>query len=184
MFKIKEGDILLFSGKGIVSNIIKLASFSRWSHIGVMVKYNNELKILESTTLFENKTGKRVKGVQLVYPEYRLSTYKGKIARLSYTGRPIDRERSDHFIRVMDTTPYEKNRIELSKAALDLFHFKNKRDISSVFCSELVAEYLQYVMQFDLKMVSNEYTPGDFEKRKEFKKIYGDLRRINNGVKL
>jgi hypothetical protein len=52
---INTGDIILFSGKGRISNIIKWVSKSKWSHVGVAIKIKefDMILCLESTTLVD-----------------------------------------------------------------------------------------------------------------------------------
>lgn len=35
------GDIVLFSGAGMVSNVIKWATRSKWSHVGMVIVYDD-----------------------------------------------------------------------------------------------------------------------------------------------
>ena len=58
--------------------------------------------------------------------------------------------------------PYEKSEIELIKSAYDGPWGHNEEDLSSLFCSELVAEAYQRVGLLSNKKPSNEYTPKDF----------------------
>ncbi len=46
-------DLVLFSGKGFVSSGIKIATRSRWSHVGVVWRIPNPdfVVLIESTTL-------------------------------------------------------------------------------------------------------------------------------------
>jgi hypothetical protein len=68
---------------------------------------------------------------------------------------------------------YEQNKIKLIRSALDLFWWhKNKRDLRSIFCSELVAEAYQRVGLLDTAKVSSEYTPSDFGRTVDLKNGY------------
>jgi hypothetical protein len=62
--------------------------------------------------------------------------------------------------------PYERSQIELLKAAYDGFGGASSgEDLSSLFCSELVAEGYQamgLLPEFPAGLPSNEYTPIDF----------------------
>ena len=64
--------------------------------------------------------------------------------------------------------PYEKSKVELILSALDfqeeyLSFLRNTReDLSSLFCSELVAEAYKRMGLIRGKRLSNEYTPDDF----------------------
>ena len=41
--QLKTGDILLFSGKGGISEGIKFFTLSKWSHVGMVYKFESEL---------------------------------------------------------------------------------------------------------------------------------------------
>ncbi len=46
--EIKDGDILLYSGRNIVSLLIRVFTWSRYSHAGIAVHWNNRLMAMES----------------------------------------------------------------------------------------------------------------------------------------
>jgi hypothetical protein len=65
--------------------------------------------------------------------------------------------------------PYEKDKLELIKAAYDGPLGHNEEDLSSLFCSELVAEAYQkmgLLREPPKGLPSNEYTPKDFSEKK------------------
>lgn len=182
---IKTGDIVLFSGKGAVSEWIKRFSRSKWSHVGMALRaYDWDMLLLwESTTLTsvaDVEAGRVVRGVQLVPLSERLKTYPGKIAvrHLSQEIAALMWGRLLRFRKRVSGRPYEKNYIQLIKAAYDGPFGENKEDLSSLFCSELVAEaYQQMGLLADgpKDLPSNEYTPRDFsaEARQPLKLLRG-----------
>ena len=58
--------------------------------------------------------------------------------------------------------PYEKDQLELIKAAYDGPWGNNQPDLSSIFCSELVAEAYQRLGLLSRKIPANEFTPADW----------------------
>lgn len=64
--------------------------------------------------------------------------------------------------------PYETNKVELILSAIDIqeeylsFLRNTKEDLSSLFCSELVAEAYKRMGLLDTTKLSNEFTPDDF----------------------
>ena len=77
---LKTGDIVLFSGKGGISDWIKWFSGSSWSHAGMVLNLPDwdMLLLFESTTLNsieDVKSGRAVRGVQLVPLSERIKTY-------------------------------------------------------------------------------------------------------------
>jgi len=167
-------DILLFTAKGPISNVIKLFTWSKWSHVGAIIKIKGELYCWESTTLnrSENLSGIVKKGVQLTPLKERISEHKGQVAvkRLNVAIRDIYfLEKLNRFKKKMDGVEYEENYWELFKSTFDVGKLgKNREDLENVFCSELIAEALHRTDIIHLYPPSNEYTPADFDKQLPF----------------
>ncbi len=170
-------DIVLFSGEGIISNGIKLATGNKWSHIGVVfnIREVDMVCLLESTTLSSVEdviTGKGFSGVQIVPLSQRVLTYQGDISirQLSgFTKLLYHKEVLNKFRRNYHGVPYEQNKIELVKSAYDGPWGDNVEDLSSLFCSEVVAELYQKMDLLPEGVPSNEYTPANFAKGMDLK---------------
>jgi hypothetical protein len=169
---IKTGDIVLFGGKGGISEWIKWFSRSKWSHVGMAVRSDewNMLLIWESTTLNSVKDvelNRSIRGVQLVPFSERVKNYKGDIG-VRHLSKPVTdlmQIKLRDFRHKVAGRPYERNYIELIKAAYDGPFGGNVENLSSLFCSELVAEAYQQIGLLDDgrgSLPSNEYTPKDF----------------------
>lgn len=171
---LKTGDIVLFSGKGAFSETIKYVTLSRFSHVGMILKIPEYdfLTIWESTTLSNIKdleSNLPRKGVQLVPLSDRVQKYSGAISIRQLQGGelPIDSINSLMDLRKqLRGKPYEQSKIELLKSAYDGPFGFNSEDLSSIFCSELVAEAYQRLGLVSESKPSNEYTPADFSKEK------------------
>ncbi|MBI4640690.1 MAG: hypothetical protein HY731_08350 [Candidatus Tectomicrobia bacterium] len=181
--QLKTGDILLFSGKSGISEGIKFFTLSKWSHVGMVYAFQDRLDpngtvfCWESTTLSDIKdaeTGKLTKGVQRVELSERLERcfaqgYEISVRQLSI---PLTDEMIialNQFRHDVSGRPYERNKIELIKSAYDSIFGENKEDLSSLFCSELVAEAYQKMGLLTEDTSSNEYTPKDFSQEKRIK---------------
>ena len=169
---LQTGDIVLFSGKGPISTGIKFATGSKWSHVGmvfVLPEYDF-VCIWESTTLSsitDLDTNKAKKGVQLVPLRERVNQYQGEIAVRKLQGVDLNAvalNRLNQLRKELSARPYEQNKIELIKSAYDGPLGLNQACLSSLFCSELVAEAYQRLGLIDEFSPSNEYTPADFSK--------------------
>lgn len=167
---IDTGDLILFSGKGLASAIIRWFTGSRWSHIGMVVKLpeSDTVLLFESTTLSKVKdlaSGKLRRGVQLVSLSDRLMAYDGKfgVVFLAAKRTPEMIAALSEFRAEMRDKPYEKSFLSLAKSAYDGRLGKNSGDLTSVFCSELVAEAYKRMGIFSEDSVSDEYTPADFD---------------------
>ena len=124
--KLDTGDIVLFSGKGGISAGIKWFTFSRWSHVGMVLRLPewNMVLLWESTTLSNVKDvmdGKAKQGVQLVALSERLRTYEGDAAVrcLKAARTPAMNSKLMKFREEVKNRKYEASKIELIKAAYD-----------------------------------------------------------------
>ena len=90
MDDLQTGDIILFSGDSIISSIIRLTTFSRYSHIGIVLKnpdflLNGEklegLYLLHSDGPYSQdlETGSYIYGVQISLLEDKIKSYNGLI---------------------------------------------------------------------------------------------------------
>lgn len=181
--QLKTGDILLFSGKSGISEGIKFFTLSKWSHVGMVYTFEDRLDpnrtvfCWESTTLSDIKdaeTGKLTKGVQRVELSERLERCFAQGYEISV--RQLNMPLTDAMIIALNQfrhdvsgRPYERNKIELIKSVYDSIFGGNKEDLSSLFCSELVAEAYQKMRLLTEDLPSNEYTPKDFSQEKRIK---------------
>ena len=163
------GDIILFSGRGIIPTVIKWGTRSKWSHVAMVLKLAEFDAIMcwESTTLSKVKDavdGVAKKGVQIVPLSERIATYDGGIAirRLKVERTMTMLNRLKEFRHEVRNRPFEKDTIELVKSAYDGPFGHNVEDLSSIFCSELIAESHQRMSMLGEDKSSNEYTPKDF----------------------
>jgi len=178
---LKTGDLLFCSGTSFFSNLIKLTTHSQWSHVGMI--YRN----LEGGLFCweANKIEKGVENIKCgveVYPlKEKILNYKGDIAVRRIENSNLDQEKATAiiagFIEEVKCFPYETNVLELLKSVADGPFGLNVRDLSSIFCSELVAEAYQrlgLLLPSPAGLSSNEYTPADFA-RKNFRLLSGHL---------
>jgi hypothetical protein len=183
--ELKTGDIVLFSGKSAISNVIKLFSGGKWSHVGMVLRlteFDDGVFLWESTTLTDIpdwETGVPNKGVQLVPLSQRVRNYEGEVLlrRLSKAVSKAMFTRLAELRTELSRRPYERHELELLRAAHDgLFGDSSGEDLSSVFCSELVAEAYQrmgLLLEFPEGLPSNEYTPMDFSQRRKLALLNG-----------
>ncbi len=168
--KLRTGDIVLFSGKGLVSTVIKRFTRSPWSHVGMVIR-SIELDMLllwESTTLSKVKDVRSdtlKQGVQLVALGERISAYDGTVAVRQLEDTCVNGKRLEalkEFRAEIKDRPYEESKLELLKSAYDGPFGHNEEDLSSIFCSEMVAEAYQRMGFLTEDTSSNEYDPADF----------------------
>lgn len=179
---LRTGDIFLFSGKGWVSNIIKLFTFSNVSHVGMVIvdtqKYSEPM-LWESTTLSNLKdyeSGKPKAGVQLVSVRERIATYNGTITlrRLRNVAfSQNEMQAFNTFYQQVKNHGYEASKWELAASAMPIGN--QSEDLSTIFCSELVAEGYQQLGMLPHNVPSNNYTPKDFTEQVNLKLLKGTL---------
>lgn len=175
------GDIALFSGTRPVSEVIKRASRSPWSHIGRVIIDGalDQVLLWESTSLSPVKDiydGTVKVGVQTVSLSTRTALYDGVVGIRRLSNFSINADRLSTLIRLRQkfrNKPYEQDKLELAAAAIDSDWpiikdlVTNTTDLSSIFCSELSAEldmgWGLIPTAADGGDPSNEYTPGDYE---------------------
>lgn len=161
--QIKPGDIIAFSGKGNFSEIIKWATRSEVSHVGVVYESKalfpegpqpgHIVDVMESTTLHEDpETGERVAGVQRNRMSLRVKYYNGTMwwLPLSRQSREkLDLKSFTDFLLHSEGKKYDMP--QAIKSALDAMDgvsilnlmTYNQEDFASFFCSELAAAALE-----------------------------------------
>jgi hypothetical protein len=164
------GDVLLFSGGGRFSNKIKRFLRSHWSHVALVAreKPGGPLYLWEATQDSDlpdvvSRTARP--GVGLFDLETWILHYASETAI-----RPLHVERTAKmradllaFFREVHGRPYERRRLELLRASGKGPWGPNPQpNLSSLFCSELVAEAYQRMGLLPRRPPSNCYTPRDF----------------------
>ena len=167
------GDIVLFSGKGLISMGLKIGALCIWSHVAMVVRVREpDVALLyQSTPVCKAKDfmdGVLKNGVQINVMSEAVKTYNGKVAirHLSVARTPEMLSGLSRFRQEVKNRPYEARIIDMVKAVWDgpLGHVDE--DLSSLFCSELVAEAYQHMGLLPSNesggKESSEYTPKNF----------------------
>lgn len=166
-----SGDLILFGGEGPVCMRIKSWTGSRWSHVAMVYRTHGVKQplLLESTALTlipDSITGAMKAGVTLVDLDTWLKTYaEGEIAvrRLILERTPKMRKSLRVFFEKMHGRPYETSALQMFRAMYDgPFGASPGEDLSSLFCSELIAACYQRMGLLPYDPPSNEYIPRDF----------------------
>ncbi|MDJ0805053.1 MAG: hypothetical protein QNI97_19425 [Desulfobacterales bacterium] len=184
--KMQPGDVIAFGGKGHFSEIIKFATFSEVSHVGVILqtrvsdddtgRFFNQ--IIESTSLHG------FNGVNISRFSDRLDTYDGELWWLPMNEQ-IRREKFDRqaffnfmFNQAKERKPYDMPQaIKSALDAMDELPFGlhgpgyNREDFSKFFCSELVAAGLEVAGAVGTVNAS-EVTPIDLCRWKIYEGAY------------
>jgi hypothetical protein len=171
--QMKAGDVIAFSGKGDFSEIIKWATRSNVSHVGVILQSRLLIddqaqegmfnQIIESTTL------NGFSGVTISRLSDRLDTYDGEIWWLPLRKNmheKMNKKKFYDFLIHQERKEYDMP--QAIKSALDALDrvpvvgraTHNREDFSRFFCSELVAAALE--VAGTIKSINaSEVTPID-----------------------
>ncbi|MCH2205254.1 MAG: hypothetical protein MK132_05210 [Lentisphaerales bacterium] len=161
--QIQPGDVIAFSGQSHFSKIIKWATRSTVSHVGIVfetkVSFEGQaqdgkiVEIMEATGLRRNPvTGKEIAGVQRHRMSTKLNYYDGDIWWLALSAEARSRfnfGEMANFLMHSEGKEYD-SAPEVMSAAIDSMDSrylgglsKNEEDFSAFFCSELVAAALE-----------------------------------------
>lgn len=167
---LKTGDLLLFSGTGLFSWVIRLTTRSKYSHVAaVYVNKYGKIECYESTTLNENESGKKVKGVQINSLDWKLKNYWGRVW-IRHLNQPLDwwhKKRLEEFGKKTLGLPYERNLIDLVLSAFGASRRSSKGKKLSFFCSELIVSALQWAGLIDPSVDASSFDPGDLSLEKD-----------------
>lgn len=168
--RLETGDIVLFSSRKPLGNVIQLVTRSKWTHVGMIIRSDVAILLWESrglSSLLGLAPGGDKRGVALVSLSDRLRDFVGEV-----WVRPLEVERTPEMLKKLaelredvSGRDYEAHITELMKAYYDGPLGNNTEELSTIFCSELVAEAYQcmgLLAEPPQGMPSNEYTPIDF----------------------
>ena len=168
---LRTGDLLLFSGRGFTSEVIRVFTRSPWSHIGMVVHLpgNPDPLVLESTTLSESSDvtlGCPVAGVALVPLADKLRDYPGTVALRRRHGPPLSDRQQQLLARMVKRLLHRPYKNYVLCNALDvLTGFTRKPDQRGWFCSELVAELYRRLGWLPRQTRASSLVPGHFGSR-------------------
>lgn len=166
--RFRTGDLLLFSGRGLPSDTIRLFTRSHWSHVGMLVclpDYEEPL-LLEATAFGDAadvRTGKATAGVVLVPARTRIREYRGEVAWRERQGEPLSlsgQRRVARLVRHFSYRPYKHFMQALLRDVVT--GFRLRPDLSGVFCSELVAECYRRLGWLPRHERASHFVPGTF----------------------
>jgi hypothetical protein len=186
----RPGDVIAFGGKGNFSEIIKFATFSEVSHVGVIL----QTKVTDDDTdrffnqIIESTSLNGFNGVNISRFSDRLNNYEGEVWWL-----PLNKElRSGRFNQkafyeflfnqAKERKPYDMPQaIKSALDALDSLPLDahgpgyNREDFSKFFCSELVCAGLEKAGFVDT-INASEVTPIDLCRWEIYEGTYYQLK--------
>lgn len=181
--QIKTGDLIAFSGNAGFSNMIKWATRSPYSHVGIVLKadldngFGDSILVIESTlqtTVLDANNKQAIKGIQMHWLSKRIDLYQGAVYWLNLK-TPIAPEKKaemEAWLRETHNKKVPYDYLQIYNAAIDWFDqlgLSNQPEFSTLFCSELVAKALQIAGLVDPRINPSEATPDDVIKYPCFK---------------
>lgn len=166
--RFRTGDIVLFSGRGLASDVIRLATRSHWSHVGMVVELPEyaDLLLIEATTLSESadvRAKRAVTGVGLVPLATKVQEYPGDVAWRAWRGAAPSQAQARmlaRMVRRLHGRPYRNYLLALAQEVSTAF--RRRPDLSGLFCSELVAELYRRLGWLPRTTRPSRYVPGHF----------------------
>lgn len=169
--RLEAGDIVLISNSEFYTHIAKLGTMSVWDHIAMVVEVEKELHLFESSPdgVFTTPLNRRLK--------FYLKGSTLGVRRLIMSRTPEMKKALETFIKEVDGRPYKKNWMDLVRAWQGSH---TSEDLSSIFCSELVAAAYKRMGLLSNDIPSNNFLPVDFAlpNNAKVKLIQGKLDKI------
>lgn len=147
---IKTGDVILFRGGRLLSTIVQAGSNSRWTHVGIAVRYDDGVYVMHSTPnpghikdRDDDKEDSDREGVMMTKLEDELTSGYYRDCGWRQLKTQLSPEQDEALMKKYNElrgTPYENDYSEMLKATAGM---KFQTDLSSLFCSEfLVTAYI------------------------------------------
>lgn len=151
--RLEYGDIIVISNSEFYTHIAKLGTMSVWDHVAMVVEYDGELRLFESTPdgVFTSPLSRRLR--------FYLNGSTLGVRRLTLNRTPQIKKALEDFIEEVDGRPYKQKWMDLVRAWQGS-HVNE--DLSSIFCSELIAAAYKRMGLLDNSIPSNNFLPVDF----------------------
>ena len=170
---LNTGDIILFEGNYVVSQIIEFLTDSKYSHIGIIIKnpkfldknLDNDLYLLESgyENINDPENNRKKYGVQLTKFSDIIKNYSGQIfyRKLNCIKNKLFYDKLYQIHLDVHNIPYDTDIFDWIKAKLNL-NIGDTQKKNKMWCSALVA-YIYVKLEFlDNKLPWTLIKPNDF----------------------
>ena len=175
---LKEGDLVIWSGKKLDDMAIRCCTQSEFNHIAIIIRRQGELELLEATGGGVSTCPLEFYVEAWYWSHFSNIFHKVAVRQLhTKAGRGLTKEMRaalNRYAAEMMGTSYQKNPLEYVMATLHRAELlEHKEDFSSVFCSHLVAGAYKALGILPEKKPANTYFPGDFTARHKLKLVGG-----------
>ena len=149
--RIQPGDIIAFSGQGISSEIVKVATRSEVSHVGIILRCEMQRDLIHPQ-LMESSPIEGFHGVAISDLEDRITNHKGNMWWLPLRTERRQRlqlEKFQKFLLAQDKKGYDP--FQAINSGLSKLHnipgigrfTRSRENLDRLFCSELAAAALK-----------------------------------------
>jgi hypothetical protein len=186
---LKPGDIIGFSGRGLLSAAINIGTYGipSWSisHVGIVAEYRGELLLFESTILCDlpcKIKGMKIDGTQAHEIMPRVNAYDGRVWHYPLF-RPLyecEQKRLTEFLTENLWHTYD-DRGAIRAAGVWLSWLKARLsydDLRSIFCSELCAAAHSYIGIFPCGDNAGRWSPNLLVRTERRARILFQPRRL------
>tara|TARA_R110000851_G_scaffold227519_4_gene380330 strand:- start:469 stop:1086 length:618 start_codon:yes stop_codon:yes gene_type:complete len=163
--ELKTGDLIFFSGKGLIARAIRFFSGCAYSHVGMVlvlkIKNKRELVILESngkSFIVDYHTGDFKSGVSIVNLTTKLHSYNGNIG-IKQLSKPMDNDHKSKIESLIHHVKHLGYTMSLYGLLSSIFKLKPCEEVKSLFCSQLVVIILKKVGLIKTDIPPEWYTP-------------------------
>lgn len=177
--ELKTGDIILFHGVLLSSELNEVLTGGQWSHVGMVIRPEDigindseGLLLWESNTLVnlqDVELNKSKMGPMLINLRQRLITdvkdKKDSKFQLRYNQCQISEkmiEKLKLFIKEVHSDTFVKTSLDMKIEFLEGRIFNKKINNNDYFCSELIADTYIHMGLLTTKYPANSYEPKDF----------------------
>jgi hypothetical protein len=173
-YEFKTGDIILTNENGFLGYFVTLFAGYKYSHCSIVVDgekrliahshiLNNYKYDITPTMLIKSEIRKQynIKNDGVLIESFDNYINRENVNRLVILPikNEIDNTKMFNAYTQFMNKPYKESIIELINVNNNLY--KNKRNNSSLFCSEFIVELLQYMKIIDKNIISNTISPDE-----------------------
>jgi hypothetical protein len=164
---VRPGDILAYSGRGLISETVRLATNSDVSHIGIVLTAGPVSTVIESTSLAG------FSGVTIGPLAERCTNYNGEVWFLPLADRSLGLTTTTKLQAWLQAQNHDKyDTWGAIESALQLHHPKH---VGQWFCSELAAAALQSIGLLSGSLVPDQVRPCDLVRMPIFSPDYWQI---------
>ena len=164
--KAKTGDLLVVAYGSKRAKLVKVFTGSMWTHCAVVVKLQNEIRVMEVAHYAKGESGIILKSLD----DWMEKNSNCLIGYRSYSGPPISEKVVKTFIYKNCDIQVDLNVVSWLKSMYKVKYSKENK--AKKYCSEFIVSFLQ-----DSNLLAKKYKPAGY---KPWELLYGNLPMKSN----